>query len=43
MTVIIPPGCRLSCDYSVAEGIGTVILWVLISVVTLGLGLFVVV
>lgn len=41
MAVIIPPGCRLSCDYSVAEGIGTLILWLLISIVTLGLGLFV--
>lgn len=41
MAAIIPPGCRLACDYSVADGIGTVILWVLISTVTLGLGLFV--
>ena len=41
MAILIPPGCRLSCDFSVAEGIGTVILWVLISIVTLGLGLFV--
>jgi hypothetical protein len=41
MSILIPPGCRLSCDFSVAEGIGTLVLWVLISIVTLGLGLFV--
>ena len=34
-------GYRLSCDFSVSEGIGTVILWLLISIVTLGLGLFI--
>jgi len=37
----IPAGHRLSCEFSVSEGIGTVILWVLIPIVTLGLGLFV--
>lgn len=41
MIPAIPAGHRLSCDFSVSEGIGTVILWVLISIVTLGLGLFV--
>ena len=41
MAFTIPPGCHLTCDFSVSEGIGTVILWVIISVVTLGLGLFV--
>ena len=37
----IHKGYRLSCDYSVAEGTGTVILWVILSIVTLGLALFV--
>lgn len=41
MIPAIPAGHRLSCDFSVSEGVGTVILWVLISIVTLGLGLFV--
>jgi hypothetical protein len=34
-------GYRIRCDYSVAEAIGTIIIWILISIVTLGLGLFV--
>ena len=34
-------GYRLSCDYSVAEGVGTILIWVLLSIVTLGLALFV--
>ena len=41
MNFPVPAGHRLKCDFSVSEGIGTVIIWVLISVVTLGLGLFV--
>lgn len=41
MVLPIPAGYRLSCDYSVSEGIGTVILWILICILTLGLGLFV--
>jgi hypothetical protein len=41
MAIVVPAGSRLSCDFSVSEGIGTVIVWVLISIVTLGLGLFV--
>lgn len=35
------PGSRLSCAFSVSEGIGHVIVWVLLTVVTLGLALFV--
>lgn len=38
---IVPAGHRLKCDFSVSEGIGTVIIWVIISILTLGLGLFV--
>jgi hypothetical protein len=34
-------GYTVKCDYSVAEAIGTIIIWILISIVTLGLGLFV--
>jgi hypothetical protein len=34
-------GHTVKCDYSVAEAIGTIIIWILISIVTLGLGLFV--
>ena len=41
MLPALPPGCRLSCDFSVSEGIGHVIIWVLLVVVTLGLALFV--
>lgn len=41
MIPAIPAGHHLSCDFSVSEGIGTVILWLLISVLTLGLGFFV--
>ena len=41
MAISIPAGHRLSCDFSVSEGIGTVVIWILISIVTLGLGLFV--
>ena len=37
----IPKGARLSCSYSVSEGIGHVIVWVLLTIVTLGLALFV--
>ncbi len=41
MSYELSPGQRLSCDFSVSEGIGTVILWVLLCIITLGLGLFV--
>lgn len=34
-------GYSLSCEYSVTEAIGSIIIWILISIVTLGLGLFV--
>ncbi|HBQ35228.1 MAG TPA: hypothetical protein DD729_00055 [Rhodobacteraceae bacterium] len=34
-------GYKLRCDYSVTEAIGSLIIWILISIVTLGLGLFV--
>lgn len=33
-------GYRFKCDYSATEAIGLIILWVIISIVTLGLGLF---
>jgi hypothetical protein len=32
---------KFKCDYSVSEAIGSVIIWILISIITLGLGLFV--
>lgn len=41
MALSIPAGYRLKCDFSVSEGIGTVIIWVLLTIVTLGLALFV--
>ncbi|MBA3910015.1 MAG: hypothetical protein C0524_09015 [Rhodobacter sp.] len=41
MSLPIAPGHRLSCDFSVSDGIGTVVLWVLLTIVTLGLALFV--
>ena len=41
MNIQLSSGQRLYCDFSVAEGIGTVLLWVVLSIVTLGLGLFV--
>ncbi len=41
MLPALPPGSRLSCSFSVTEGIGHVIIWVLLVVVTLGLALFV--
>ncbi|WP_457646081.1 DUF6693 family protein [Profundibacter sp.] len=34
-------GYKLKCEYSVSEAIGSIIIWILISIVTLGLGLFV--
>ncbi len=34
-------GCKLTCDYSVSEAIVSILIWVLISIVTLGLGLFI--
>lgn len=34
-------GYRIRCDYSVSEAIGSIIIWILISLITLGLGLFV--
>jgi hypothetical protein len=34
-------GHTLKCDYSVSEAIGSIILWIIISVFTFGLGLFV--
>ncbi len=34
-------GYRLKCDFSVGEAIGQLVIWVLLSIVTLGLALFV--
>jgi len=34
-------GYKLKCEYSVSEAIGSIIIWILISILTLGLGLFV--
>lgn len=34
-------GYKLKCEYSVAEAIGSIVIWVIISIVTLGLGLFI--
>jgi len=34
-------GTGLKCEYSVGEAIGQLIIWVIISILTLGLGLFV--
>jgi len=41
MSFSVTSGQRLSCDFSVTEGIGTILIWVLLSIVTLGLALFV--
>lgn len=41
MLPALPPGSRLSCAFSVTEGIGHVLIWVLLTVLTLGLALFV--
>jgi hypothetical protein len=41
MNIQLASGRKLSCDFSVSEGVGTVILWLLLCVITLGLGLFV--
>lgn len=41
MATLTYRGYRLACDYSVAEGIGTILLWVILSIVTFGLALFV--
>ncbi|NGQ90504.1 hypothetical protein G5V65_06310 [Rhodobacter sp. HX-7-19] len=41
MNSLIPSGHKLKCDFTVSEGIGTVIIWVLLTIVTLGLGLFI--
>ena len=34
-------GYRLKCEFSVGEAIGQLIIWVLLSIITLGLALFV--
>ncbi len=34
-------GYKLRCEYSVSEAIGSIIIWILISIVTFGLGFFV--
>lgn len=34
-------GYKLQCEYSVSEAIGIIIIWIIISILTLGLGLFV--
>ena len=34
-------GSRIRCDFTVGEAIGQLIIWILISIVTLGLALFV--
>jgi len=41
MLPTLPAGCRLSCAFSVTEGIGHVLIWVLLTILTLGLALFV--
>jgi uncharacterized membrane protein YagU involved in acid resistance len=34
-------GYKFKCDYSASEAIGSVIIWILLTIVTLGLGAFV--
>lgn len=34
-------GYKLKCEYSVSEAIGSIVIWILLSVVTLGLALFI--
>ncbi|MEM9579805.1 MAG: DUF6693 family protein [Pseudomonadota bacterium] len=34
-------GKRLKCEFSVSEAIGQIIIWIILSVITLGLALFV--
>ncbi len=34
-------GHRLKCDFTVGEAIGQIIVWIILSIVTLGLALFV--
>lgn len=34
-------GSRLKCEFTVSEAIGQIIIWILLSIVTLGLALFV--
>ena len=34
-------GYKFKCDYSVSEAIGSVIIWIILTIITLGLGLFV--
>ncbi|KEJ89940.1 DUF6693 family protein [Sulfitobacter donghicola] len=34
-------GYKLNCDFSVGEAIGQLIIWILLSIITLGLALFV--
>ena len=34
-------GYKLKCDFSVGEAIGQIIIWILLSVITFGLALFV--
>lgn len=41
MTAPLAPGYRYDCEFSVAEAIGQLVIWVLLVVVTLGLALFV--
>jgi hypothetical protein len=37
----LPANLRLQCDFGVADAIGSVIIWVLLTIVTLGLAAFV--
>ena len=41
MSVAPPTGHKLRCEFTASEGVGAFIFWVLLSVVTLGLALFV--
>jgi len=41
MTPPLAPGYRYDCEFSVAEAIGQLVIWVLLVIVTLGLALFV--
>ena len=41
MTAALPAGCTLRCDFSLGEALGTVILWVLLTLVTCGVYLFI--
>lgn len=41
MAAALPAGCSLKCEFSLGESLGTVILWVLLTLVTFGIYLFI--